>query len=144
MQRRWVPAFMALVLLGVLAGVLLPRPAPGRVIALVLAIELGVAAAYAALFSALVAPTAESVVLDGDTLRVRRKGREAAIPVSHIKHLRGSFGINPETITFELHADSAVGRSVTFIPPARFPSVREHPVLTQLRQMFQDLGKRVE
>ena len=135
-QRRWVPWLMALILLGCLASALFPHPPPLKVIGIMLGVELQVALIYALVFRALIAPIAESVVLDGETLRVRRKGKQADIAVSSITGIRSTMYISPQTITLDLAADSAVGRSITFIPLARFPGTGEHPTLTKLRQML--------
>ena len=134
MQRRVVPAIMAAVLGGSLLMALFPHPAPAKVIALMLMVEGLVVLVYGAMYRATVAPTVDSVVLEGDALHVRKRGQQAVIPLSSIARLHGRTGVNPETITVELNMDSPVGRSITFIPQGRFPSIHAHPTLTALQE----------
>jgi len=87
-------------------------------------------------YQILVSPAAESVVYDNGALHVRRHGQEVSIPVSFITGIRGRLGINPETITLDLSKPTAIGSSVTFIPPARFPSFKDHPMMATLRELM--------
>ena len=123
MQRRIVPAFMIALNACVFLSLLIPRPAPLKVIVIAAAIELLVGLVYYLTYQTLVSPAADSVVYEDGTLRVRRHGREVSIPVSSIAGIRGRLGLNPETITLDLSEPTAIGSSVTFIPPARFPSI---------------------
>ena len=91
---------------------------------------------YYLTYQTLVSPAADSVVYENGVLRVRRHGQEVSIPVSSITGIRGRLGLNPETITLDLSAPTPIGSSVTFIPPARFPSTKEHPMMTTLRELL--------
>ena len=136
MQRRVVPAFMIAILGGVFLSLLIPRPAPLQVIAIAAAILLLVGVVYYLTYQTLVSPAADSVVYENGVLRVRRHGQEVSIPVSSITGIRGRLGLNPETITLDLSAPTPIGSSVTFIPPARFPSTKEHPMMGTLRELL--------
>lgn len=57
-------------------------------------------------------------------------GREVSIPVASIAGIRGRLGLNPATITRDL------SEPTTFIPPARFPGFKEHPMMATLRQLI--------
>jgi hypothetical protein len=136
MQRRVVPALMIAILAGVFLSLLIPRPAPLQVIAIAAAILLMVGVVYYLNYQTLVSPAADSVVYENGVLRVRRHGQEVSIPVSSITGIRGRLGLNPETITLDLSEPTAIGSSVTFIPPARFPSIKEHPMMVTLRELM--------
>jgi hypothetical protein len=136
MQRRIVPAFMIALNAGVFLSLLIPRAAPLKVIVIAATIQLIVCTIYWLTYQTMVSPTADSVVYENGTLRVRRHGQEVSIPVSSITGIRGRLGLNPETITFDLSEPTAIGSSVTFIPPARFPSIKEHPMMATLRQLI--------
>lgn len=133
LQRRYLPVIITLILLGVLAAILVPPIPPASVVVSATVVIALVSLAYFCTYRVLVYRAADRVVLDGDVLRVTRNGHEAAIPVGSVTAIRSITGISPETITLDLAAESEVGRSITFIPPARFPSRHEHPVLAQLR-----------
>jgi hypothetical protein len=135
MQRRVVPAFMIALNAGVFLCLLIPRPAPLKVIAIAAVILLMVGVVYYLTYQTLVSPAADSVVYENGVLHVRRHGQEVAIPVSSITGIRGRLGLNPETITLDLSEPTPIGSSVTFIPPARFPSTKEHPMMGTLRQL---------
>ena len=136
MQRRVVPAFMIALNAGVLLSLLIPRPAPIKVIGTATAIPLLVGVVYFLTYQTLVSPAADSVVYENGVLRVRRHGQEVSISVSSITGIRGRLGLNPETITLDLAEPTPIGSSVTFIPPARFPSIKEHPMMATLRQLM--------
>ena len=136
MQRRVVPAFMIAILGGVFLSLLIPRPAPLQVIAIAAAILLIVGVVYYLIYQTLVSPAAESVFYENGVLCVRRHGQEISIPVSSITGIRSRLGLNPETITLDLAEPTPIGSSVTFIPPARFPSMKEHPMMATLRELM--------
>ncbi len=136
MQRRVAPAFMIALNAGVFLCLLIPRVAPLEVIGMAAAIQLLVGLVYYLTYQTLVSPAADSVVYDNGALRVRCHGREVSIPVSSIAGIRGRLGLNPETITLDLSVPTAIGSSVTFIPPARFPSFKEHPMMATLRELI--------
>jgi len=119
MLRRVIPAFMIAILAGVFLSLPIPRPALLKVIAIAAAILLMVGVVYYRIYQTLVSPAADSVVYENGVLRVRRHGQEVSIPVSSITGIRGRLGLNPEP--------TAIGSLVTFIPPVRFPSFKEHP-----------------
>jgi hypothetical protein len=133
MQRRGAPAFMTALNAGVFLSLFIPRVAPLQVIGIAAAIQLVVCGVYYVAYQTLVSPAAESVVYENGALRVRRHGQEVTIPVSSITGIRGRLGINPETITLDLSEPTAIGSSVTFIPPVRFPTFKEHPMMATLR-----------
>lgn len=133
MQRRIVPAFMIALNAGVFLSLLIPRPAPLKVICIAAVIQMIVCLVYYFIYQNMVSPAADSVVYENGALRVRRHGREVSIPVAGI---RGRLGLNPETITLDLSEPTSIGSSVTFIPPARFPSIKEHPMMATLRQLI--------
>jgi uncharacterized membrane protein len=133
MQRRYLPVIVSLVLLGVLGAILAPPAPPGRVIVMAVAVLATVALVYFCVYRALVYRAADRVVLDGDVLRVTRGPQEATIPVKFIAAIRSRPFVSPETITLDLATESELGRSITFIPPVRFPSGQEHPILAPLR-----------
>lgn len=133
MQRRVVPAFMIVLNAGVFLSLLIPRPAPLKVICIAAVIQMIVCLVYYFIYQKLVSPAADSVVYKNGVLRVRRHGREVSIPAASIVGIRG---MNPETITLDLSAPTAIGSSVTFIPPARFPSIKEHPMMATLRHLI--------
>jgi hypothetical protein len=136
MQRRVAPAFMIVLNAGVFLCLLIPRMAPLQVIAIAAAIQLLVGLVYYLTYQTLVSPAADSVVYENGALRVRRHGQEVSIPVTSITGIRGRLGLNPETITLDLSKPTAIGSSVTFIPPARFPSFKEHPMMATLRELM--------
>lgn len=136
MQRRIVPAFMIVLNAGVFISLLIPHPAPLKVIGIAATIQLIVCLVYYLAYQSMVSPAADSVVYEDGALRVRRHGREVSIPVSSIAGIRGRLGLNPETITLDLSEPTAIGSSVTFIPPARFPSSKEHPMMATLRELM--------
>ncbi len=136
MQRRIVPAFMIALNACVFLSLLIPRPAPLKVIVIAAAIELLVGLVYYLTYQTLVSPAADSVVYENGALRVRRHGREVSIPVTSIAGIRGRLGLNPETITLDLSEPNPIGSSVTFIPPVRFPSTKEHPMMATLRKLM--------
>ena len=136
MQRRIVPALMIALIVGVFLSLLIPRAAPLQVIGIAAAILLMVGVIYSVIYRSMVAPTADSVVYEDGALRVRRHGQEVSIPVSSIAGIRGKFGLNPETITLDLSEPTVIGSSVTFIPPARLPSTKEHPMMATLRELM--------
>ncbi|MBN8418151.1 MAG: hypothetical protein J0L73_04480 [Verrucomicrobia bacterium] len=136
MQRRVVPAFMIVLNAGVFLRLLIPRAAPFRVICIAAVIQMIVCLVYYLTYQKLVSPAAESVVYENGALRVRRHGREVSIPVASIAGIRGRLGLNPETVTLDLSESTALGSSVTFIPPARFPSIKEHPMMAALRELI--------
>lgn len=136
MQRRIVPAFMIALNAGVFLSLLIPHPAPLKVIGIAAAILLMVGVVYYLTYQTLVSPAADSVVYENGVLRVRRHGQVVSIPVSSITGIRGRLGLNPETITLYLSEPTPIGSSVTFIPPARFPSTKEHPMMATLRQLI--------
>lgn len=136
MQRRVVPAFMIVLNAGVFLSLLIPRPAPLKVIVIAATIQLIVCLVYYLIYQTMVSPAANSVVYENGALRVRRHRQEVSIPVASIAGIRGRLGLNPETITLDLSEPTAIGSSVTFIPPARFPSSKEHPMMATLRQLM--------
>lgn len=136
MQRRIVPAFIIALNAGVFLSLLIPRLAPLKVICIAAVIQMIVCLVYYLVYQKLVSPAADSVVYENGALRVRRHGREVSIPVASIAGIRGRLGLNPETITLDLSAPTALGSSVTFIPPARFPSIKEHPMMATLRELM--------
>jgi len=136
MQRRIVPAFMIALNAGVFLSLLIPRPASLKVIGIAALIQMIVCLVYYLIYQTMVSPAADSVVYENGALRVRRHGREVSIPVASIAGIRGRLGLNPETITLDLSEPTAIGSSVTFIPPARFPSSKEHPMMATLRERF--------
>ncbi|MHB1078678.1 MAG: hypothetical protein ACYC67_04700 [Prosthecobacter sp.] len=136
MQRRIVPAFMIALNAGVFLSLLIPRAAPLKVIGIAAVIQLLVGLVYYLIYQTLVSPAADSVVYEDGALRVRRHGREVSIPVASIAGIRGRLGLNPETITLDLAEPTPIGSSVTFIPPARFPSAKEHPMMATLRELM--------
>lgn len=136
MQRRIVPAFMIILNAGVFLSLLIPRPAPLKVICIAAVIQMIVCLVYYLNYQTMVSPAADSVVYEDGTLRVRCHGREVSIPVASITGIRGRLGLNPETITLELSEPTPIGSSVTFIPPARFPSSKEHPMMATLRPLM--------
>lgn len=136
MQRRGVPAFMILINAIVLISLLVPRVAPLKVIAIALAIQVQVGLIYYLVHRSLVAHVVDAAVLEDGVLHVRRSAVEIAVPAAQIVGMRGRFGINPETITLDLAEPTALGSSVTFIPPGRFPSTKDHPMMTTLRQLL--------
>jgi hypothetical protein len=136
MQRRIVPAFMIALNAGVFLSLFIPPMAPPEVIGIAAVILLLVGGLYFQAYRTLVSPAADSVVYENGTLRVLRHGREVSIPVSSITSIRGRLGLNPETITLDLSEPTPIGSSVTFIPPARFPSIKEHPMMATLRQLM--------
>ena len=136
MQRRVVPAFMIALNAGVFLSLLIPRAAPLKVICIAATIQMIVCLVYYLAYQTMVSPAADSVVYENGALRVRRHGREVSIPVASIAGIRGRLGLNPETITLDLSEPSPIGSSVTFIPPARFPSIKEHPMMATLRQLM--------
>jgi hypothetical protein len=99
-------------------------------------IQMIVCLVYYLIYQNMVSPVADSVVYEDGALRVRRHGREVSIPVASIAGVRGRLGLNPETITLDLSEQTAIGSSVTFIPPARFPSIKEHPMMATLRELM--------
>lgn len=135
MQRRIVPAFMIALNAGVFLSLLIPRPAPLKVIVIAAVIQMIVVLVYYYAYQNMVSPTADSVIYENGALRVRHHGREASIPLSSITGIRGRLGLNPETITLDLSEPTSIGSSVTFIPSARFPSIKEHPMMATLRQL---------
>lgn len=136
MQRRVAPAFMVALNAGVFVCLLIPRVAPLQVIVIAATIQLVVCGVYYLTYQILVSPVADLVVYENGSLRVRRHGQEVFIPISSITGIRGRFGLNPETITLDLSEPTAIGSSVTFIPPVRFPSFKEHPMMATLRQLM--------
>ena len=136
LQRRYLPVILSLILLGVLAAILFPPLPPAGVMAMAVIVVALVSLGYFLVYRALVFPVADYVVLDGHLLRVRRGRRETVVPVENISSIRSSTLISPETITLHLCAGSEAGPSITFIPPARFPSSREHPILVPLRAVM--------
>ena len=136
MQRRVVPAFMIALNAGVFLSLLIPRAAPLKVICIAATIQLIVCLVYYLIYQKMVSPAADSVVYENGALCVRRHGREVSIPVASITGIRGRLGLNPETITLDLSEPTPIGSSVTFIPPARFPSIKEHPMMATLRQLM--------
>lgn len=136
LQRRCLPVIISLILLGVLAVMLAPPTSPAGVVVAATVVVGLVSLAYFSAYRLLVYRAADRVVLDGEVLRVTRSGQEATIPVGSVTAIHSMTGISPETITLDLAAESEVGRSITFIPPARFPSSHEHPVLAPLRAVM--------
>jgi hypothetical protein len=59
---------------------------------------------------------ADDVVDRGDSLLVRRGGREAEIPFTDIESVRSAALMKPPRITLRLRRRSALGDEVTFIP----------------------------
>jgi len=133
LQRRYLPVVMSLILLGVLVAMLAPPAAPLGVLIPAVVILVVVAVAYFGIYRALIYRVADRVVLDGDVLRVNRGTQEAAIPVASVAVIRSVTCMSPETITLDLVTETVFGYSITFIPPARFPSSHEHPILAPLR-----------
>lgn len=136
MQRRIVPAFVIALNVGVIIALLIPPMAPLYVIGIAVAIQLQILLIYALIYRSMVSPTSDSVVVEGGVLHVRRSGHQVTIPLSSIAGVRGKFGLNPETITIDLMQPTEIGSSVTFIPPARLPSSKDHPMITTLRQLI--------
>ena len=136
MQRRIVPSFMIALNAGVFLSLLVPRAAPFKVIVIAAVIQMIVGLVYYYAYQNMVSPAADSVVYENGALRVCRHGQEVSIPVSSITGIRGRLGLNPETITLDLSEPTLIGSSVTFIPPARFPSIKEHPMMATLRQLI--------
>jgi len=136
MQRRVVPAFMIALNAGVFLSLLFPRAAPLRVIVICAVIQMIGGVVYYLAYQSLVSPAADSVVYENGALRVRRHGQEVSIPVSSIASIRARLGLNPETITLDLSEPTPIGSSVTFLPPARWPSTQEHPMLETLRELM--------
>lgn len=137
LQRRYLPVVISLVLLGVFGAMLIPPAAPPSVFVPAVLVLVAVAVAYFGIYRALIYRVADRVILDGDVLRVNRGQREASIPVGSIAAIRSVTYMSPETITFDLATECEFGHSITFIPPARFPSSREHPILAPLRAIMQ-------
>ena len=136
MQRRVVPAFMIALNAGVFLSLLIPRPAPLMVICSAAVIQMIVCLVYYLTYQTMVSPAADSVVYENGALRVWRHGQDVSIPLSSITGIRGRLGLNPETITLDLSEPTPIGSSVTFIPPARFPSIQEHPMMATLRELI--------
>ena len=136
MQRRIVPAFMIVLNAGVFLSLLISRAAPVQVICIAAAIQMIVCLVYYLAYQNLVSPAADSVVYENGALRVRCHGLEVSIPVSSIAGIRGRLGLNPETVTLDLSEPTPIGSSITFIPPARFPSIKEHPMMATLRELM--------
>jgi hypothetical protein len=133
LQRRYLPVVISLILIGVLGAIVAPPAPPVRVIVSAVVILALVALAYFCVYRAVVSRAADRVVLDGGLLHVTRGRQDAAIPVESITAIHSRTGISPETITLDLATETEIGRSITFIPPVRFPSGREHPILVPLR-----------
>lgn len=121
---------------GIFLSLLTLRTAPLHVIFISATIQLIVCAIYQPIYHIMVFPTIDSVACENGALRVRRHGQEVSIPVSSITGIRGRLGLNPETITLDLSEPTPIGSSVTFIPPAHFPSAQEHPMMATLRQLI--------
>jgi hypothetical protein len=136
MQRRVVPAFMIVLNAGVFLSLLIPRAAPFKVIVISAVIQMIGGVVYYLAYQTLVSPAADSVVYEHGALRVSRHGQEVSIPVSSITGIRARLGLNPETITLDLSEPTAIGSSVTFIPPARWPSTKDHPMMATLRELM--------
>ncbi len=136
MQRRFAPAFMIALNAGVFLSLLIPRAAPLKVIVIAAAIQLLAGLVYYLIYQTLVSPAAESLVYDNGFLLVGCHGQVVSIPVSSIAAIWSRTGLNPETITLDLSEPTAIGSSVTFIPPARFPSFKEHPMMATLRELM--------
>ncbi len=137
LQRRLLPMVISLIFAVVLGSMFVPPRAPIGVLllgtgGLILAIL-----PYACLYRARISPAADRVILDGDLLHVTRGRQEAAIPVRSIAAIRSVTCVSPETITLELSTNTELGMSIIFIPPARFPSMHEHPILGPLRATMQ-------
>lgn len=121
---------------GGLLSLLFPRVVPLYVIGILAAMQLQIDIIYYLLYRSMVSHTADSVVFENGALQVRRLGHEVSIPASCISGIRGKFGLNPETITIDLTQPTVIGSSVAFIPPARFPSTEDHPMIATLRQLI--------
>lgn len=133
LQRRYLPVMISLVLLGVSGAMLAPPAAPGAVLVPAIVILVMSGGTYFAVYQALIRPVVDSVMLDGDVLRIHQGRRQVSVPVADITQIRSHTWVSPETITFDLATESELGRSITFIPPARFPNSREHPILEHVR-----------
>jgi len=133
-QRRYLPAIIAFGMLTIV-GVAFAYEGPIG-IAVAVATLVPCALVYFGTFRALVGPIADCVVLDGRILRVTRAGKESLIPVEAIRAIQSGTWLSPNTITLDLVGDTEVGRSITFIPPATLPSLRDHPILAPLRAVM--------
>jgi hypothetical protein len=136
LQRRYVPTIIGATLLAVFVSIVVSSHGSFTGIGIASVFVLIVALPYVLLYRALIYHSADRVMLNGDALLVRRGRKEAVVPVRNISNIRSITGMSPETVTLDLSTECELGCSISFIPPARLPNGREHPVLAPLRAMM--------
>lgn len=80
-------------------------------------------------FKNLVFDLADVALDDGDTLVVKKGGRDDRIALSDIKNVNYTVWFQPPRVTLSLRKPSIFGEEVSFCPPASFIPFSGHPVI---------------
>lgn len=73
------------------------------------------------------------VTLEGDRLLIEGRMKEAFVPLSDVESISEWIGVKPEIISLSLKRSSPFGRRIMFTPEFRILRLKEHPVVSVLR-----------